>query len=206
MNKKLFLIPLAALLLVGCNTNKPASSQQSEQPKSSEPAPSSSEEPAKEWTQVVPVAGKKYKLAEDVTAGRTWLSGTYDDSKHVLNGTTDVDEAADVELVAVEGGFNLKVTLPNGDLAGYINFNDGNYTSPALEDTAKSVFVIGDPENADAAKKAFVEKTLVTKFQYKGAETKICVGTQKQYNTFAGTIEKYWVAETNAASMFMELK
>ena len=206
MNKKLFLIPLAALLLVGCNTKKPASSQQSEQPKSSEPAPSSSEEPAKEWTQVTPVAGKKYKLAEDVTAGRTWCAGTFDSSKHVINGTTDVDEAADVELVAVEGGFNLKVTLPDGETVKYINFNDGNYTSPALEDTAKSVYVIGDPGNEDAAKKAFVEKTLVTTFKYKGNDTKICVGTQKQYSTFAGTIEKYWVAESNAPAIFMELK
>ena len=205
MNKKLFLIPLAALLLVGCNTNKPASSsQQSEQPKSSEPAPSSSEEPAKEWTQVTPVAGKKYKLAEDVTAGRVWLTGLVDG--YNMGGTTDVDEAADVELVAVTGGFNFKVTLPDGTTVKYINFNDGDFTSPALEDTAKSVYTIGDPGNADATKKAFVEKTLVTTFKYKGADTKICVGSQKKYNNFAGTIEKYWVAETNAPAMFMELK
>ena len=209
MNKKLFLIPLAALLLVGCNTNKPASSQQSEQPKSSEPAPSSSEEPAKEWTQVTPVAGKKYKLAEDVTSGRRWLTGVMDG--FYMGSTTDVEEAADVELVAVTGGFNLKVTLPDGETVKYVNLPDGKNCSPALFDTATTVWKIGDPDNTDAKKKGFVEKSLVTTFKYtkyveEGEVTKACIGTQSKYETFTGVIEKYWDPASNACAMFMELK
>lgn len=199
MNKKLFLLPVLAMLLVGCGKTN-SSAKQSE----STPVSSSESEAPKEWTQVTPEAGKKYKLAEVVQSGTIYLTGVMDGN--YMGGTTDIDEAADVELVAVTGGFNFKVTLPDGTTVKYINFNDGNYTSPALEDTAKSVFVIGDPDNTSETKRAFVEKTLVTTFQYKGEATKICVGTQTKFSNFAGTIEKYWDPTSNAAAMFMELK
>ena len=188
------------MLLVGCGKTNSSSKQSESTPVSS----SSESEAQKEWTQVTPEAGKKYKMAEDVTAGRFYLTGVMDG--YYMGATQDIEEAADVELVAVTGGFNIKVTLPDGKTVKYINLPDGSTCSPALFDTAETVWVVGDPENTDATKKSFVEKTMVTTFQYKEAATKACIGTQKKYSNFTGTVEKYWNPDGNAAAMFMELK
>lgn len=89
-----------------------------------------------------PVAGTKYKLGME-TKNRTddvnlYSTGTVDGNYGST--TANVDEAPDFELVAVSGGYNVKVTFADASVK-YMNFVvSGKYTNVKFQDSATTVF------------------------------------------------------------------
>lgn len=109
-------------------------------------------EPGTDWPENVeiniaatPVVGTKYKLAmllennADVNNMNYFstgaLSGNY--------GATDtmLKNAADFEVIEVEGGYNVKVTLPDGTTVKYMNMAvSQDYTNVKFDDAATTVW------------------------------------------------------------------
>lgn len=101
--------------------------------------------PSKTITKVTaPVANTKYKCGlyqakeEVIYWGLGTLSGNYGAT------STDVEEAVDYELVPVDGGYNVKVTLAD-DTVKYMNAKASNqYFNVKYEDAASTVWTFNE--------------------------------------------------------------
>ena len=94
-----------------------------------------------------PVAGVKYRFGMKVSAAAdktadvysTGAKGTGSQSNYGAT-TENWAEAAEFELIAVTGGYNVKVTLPDNSVK-YLGFAvSGDYTNIMFTDSASSVF------------------------------------------------------------------
>lgn len=96
--------------------------------------------------------------------------------------TEDVAAAAKVEIVAVEGGYNLKATLPDGTVKFVNAAVSGTHVNVSFGDTASSVYTFNTEY-----------KTLVTKATVEGVEGEYSMGTRndKSYNTVGFNAAKY---------------
>ena len=116
-----------------------------------------------------PVAGTKYKAAllyngETLYYSTGAMSGNFGETK------TDLDLAADWELVAVTGGYNIKITLPD-DSVKYANaVVSGTYFNFKIESSASTVWSFNTTWHG---------------FTVMNGETEYYMGTSRTYNTIS---------------------
>lgn len=120
-----------------------------------------------------PVAGTKYKAAL-LFNGETLYYSTglmTSDSKYGAT-STELDDAADWELVAVTGGYNIKVTLSDNTVkyANTIVPSGTTYFNFTLEDAARTVWTFN---------------TTWYGFTTMNGDTEYYMGTSRTYNTIS---------------------
>lgn len=96
--------------------------------------------------------------------------------------TENISEAAKVEIIAVEGGYNLKATLVDGTIK-YVNAAvSGTHVNVSFDDTATSVYTYNTEY-----------KTLITTATVNGTDGEYQMGTRNDnsYNTVGFNAAKY---------------
>lgn len=141
-----------------------------------------------------PTPTKEPKVVDTPEVGKQYYWGMFQGNLNktlfitgAMNGyyaatTEDVAAAAKVEIVAVEGGYNLKATLPDGTVKFVNAAVSGTHVNVSFGDTASSVYTFNTEY-----------KTLVTKATVKGVEGEYSMGTRndQSYNTVGFNAAKY---------------
>lgn len=122
-----------------------------------------------------PVAGTKYKAAL-LFNGETMYFSTGEMSGKYGKTSTDAEQAADWEVVAVTGGYNIKITL-EGDVVKYANaVVSGTYLNFVIDDAASTVWTFNNTWYGFAT-------TL--------GDTEVFMGTSRTYNTIGVSATSY---------------
>lgn len=160
MKKKLILLPLLMLSLAACNNPGNSGSDSTSTP---EPSASTSTKPSDNTSTSTPEPStststsvapeKNYGIVDTPVADVAYKVGmkhTVDDAVYYLKGemsgfyiatSTNAEEAADVFIEAVEGGYH--VFVKNGEAKSYIEIEksaDGKHTNAVFKDSATLVW------------------------------------------------------------------
>ena len=140
-----------------------------------------------------PVEGKTYKLGMYQAGLKKWLWMTGELEGYYGSAVEKFYNAADVEVIAVDGGYNLKVVKTDGSVV-YINaVASGTYNNIKFEDSATSVWTFNADYNTFTT-------TTTNGVVYMGTYT----NNGNEYDTFGLSYESYAENSTSYVSHLYE--